>query len=356
MEMTIHNTQGIRAWIHLQAVVVHTLFWLLYVASEYFANMMHWQLAKNGQFFGSTFLSLPILILPTYFIAMFAVPRYLKTSQWPAFLFWVLVAALFVFFARIKWMEWVNYLEFNEHYQMPPSKALKNIIRDYSIIALAVCIYIIGDYRQKQQLNERLYKAKAEAEIKLLKGQLHPHFLFNSLNNIYSLALVKSDLTADSILKLTELLDYLVYRAGMEKVPLAKEVELLENYTGLEQLRYGEKLKIEQDIALKNDAVQVAPLILLPFAENCFKHGGAGKDGLFRVNISLRADDQQLVFQIANSKKKGRGQATVSGGVGLQNIRQRLELLYPGNHRLSIDDGTENYQVRLEIRFRDEKV
>lgn len=356
MEMTIHQTQAIRTGVNMQVLAVHILFWFLYVASEYFANMMHLQLAKNGQFFWSTFLSLPVLILPTYFIAMFAVPRYLKANRWAAFLFWVLVAAIFVFFARIEWMELVNYLTFNEHYQMPPSKALKNIIRDYSIIALAVCIYIIGDYRQKQQLNERLVKAKAEAEIKLLKGQLHPHFLFNSLNNIYSLALVKSDLTADSILKLTELLDYLVYRAGMEKVPLAREVELLENYTGLEQLRYGEKLKIDQEIVLKNDAVQVAPLILLPFAENCFKHGGPGKDGLFRVNISLQADDQKLIFQIANSKKKGRGHATVSGGVGLQNIRQRLELLYPGSHRLNIRDEPETYQVNLEIRFRDEKI
>ena len=122
-------------------------------------------------------------------------------------------------------------------------------------------------------------KSKAEAEIKLLKGQLHPHFLFNSLNNIYSLALVKSDLTADSILKLTELLDYLVYKANMDKVPLSKEVQLLHNYIGLEQLRYGNHLRIETAITVQNDALLVAPLLLLPFAENCFKHGGPGQDG-----------------------------------------------------------------------------
>src|SRR5690606_11742947 len=122
-----------------------------------------------------------------------------------------------------------------------------------------------------------------------------------------------------SILKLTELLDYLVYRANKDKVALSKEVELLRNYVELEQLRYGEKLKIERNITLKNDK-QVAPLILLPFAENCFKHGGAGKDGIFHLKIDLYADSDRLVFHITNSRKKGRENTESNGGIGLENI------------------------------------
>ncbi len=334
---------------------LHLLFWLLYLASEYFANLMHMQPEQNLRFFQSTFLSLPALMIPTYFIALYVVPRYLHSERWIQFIFWILAVAIFVFFARIKWAELVNYLETARYFKMPAHKMLKNIIRDYSIIALAVCIYIIGDYRKKQKINEQLTKAKAEAEIKLLKGQLHPHFLFNSLNNIYSLALMKSDLTADSILKLTELLDYLVYRANKDKVALSKEVELLRNYVELEQLRYGEKLKIERNITLKNDK-QVAPLILLPFAENCFKHGGAGKDGIFHLKIDLYADSDRLVFHITNSRKKGRENTESNGGIGLENIRKRLNLLYPGRHQLDIDQRSEYYSVRLEIDLRDEKV
>lgn len=313
--------------INVKELGIHLLFWILYVASEYFANLVHKRPGEGLRFFQSTFLSLPALMLATYFIAGYVVPRYLKTSKWPLFILWILVVAAFVFFARIKLAELVNYWESNQYFKMPVDKMLKNIIRDYSIVALAVCIYIIGDYRKKQQLNEQLIKSKAEAEIKLLKGQLHPHFLFNSLNNIYSLALMKSDLTADSILKLTELLDYLVYRANMDKVALSKEVDLLQNYVDLEQLRYGEKLKIESDIDVLNGAVTVAPLILLPFAENCFKHGGVGPDGLFRIRIYLHADQKKLVFHLANSKKKNRENQPVSGGVGLSNIRKRLALL-----------------------------
>ena len=238
---------------------------------------------------------------------------------------------------------------------MAVANVVSNIIPDYAIIALAVCIYIIGEYRRERKANLELVKSKAEAEIKLLKGQLHPHFLFNSLNNLYSLALIKSDLTADSILKLTELLDYLVYRANMDKVPLSKEVQLLNNYIGLEQLRYGDHLRIETDIVVQNDALKVAPLLLLPFAENCFKHGGPDKDGLFRVDIQLYADEEKLVFQISNSKKNGHETNKHIGGLGLQNIRQRLSLLYPSRHELNIDNQPNAYKVRLEIKIRDEK-
>lgn len=332
-------------------MLTHLLFWVLYIVSEYFANLVHMYPGENAHFLWATLLSLPMLMAATYFLALFVVPRYLVPNKWFWFLLWALVVAVFVFYSRIRWQELVNFLRSDQYYPVPVNKMLKNIIRDYSIIALAVCIYIIGDYRRKQKLNEELIKARAEAEIKLLKGQLHPHFLFNSLNNIYSLALSKSDLTADSILKLTELLDYLVYRASLDSVPLAKEVQLLENYLGLEQLRYGEKLQISSDIEVQNDAIHVTPLILLPFAENCFKHGGVGQNGVFQVDIYLHSDHQQLLFKMSNSKKKGKAPQHGSGGLGLPNIQKRLNLLYPGRHQLLISNTEEQYRVELSIKF-----
>lgn len=337
-------------------ILGHVFFWALYVASEYFANHVHMMPGHEWRFFQSIFLTLPALLIPTYFIALYVVPRYLITNKWPQFILWILIVIVLVFFARIKWAELIQYLESGRYYQIPAGKMLKNIIRDYAIIALAVCIYIIGDYRKKQALNEQLHRAKAEAEIKLLKGQLHPHFLFNSLNNIYSLALSKSDQTADSILKLTELLEYLLYRANQDRVALSKEVELLHHYTDLEKLRYGEKLIIDSDIEIQKESLQVAPLILLPFAENCFKHGGAGPDGIFRIVIKLHTDDNSLSFQISNSKRKKKDGEEVNGGIGLENIRQRLALLYPDRHRLEIKDDADKFSVQLNIGLRNEEV
>lgn len=330
---------------------VHLLFWSLYIVSEYFANLMHIQSGDNWPFFRATFLSLPALILATYFIAWYVVPRFLTSYKWPFFLTWIGLIGALVFFARLEWQHFINYLDHGYTGRLPASKVLKNVIRDYSIIALAVCISIIADYRQKQVLNKKLAESKAEAEIKLLKGQLHPHFLFNSLNNIYSLALMKSDLTAGSILKLTELLDYLIYRANLEKVPLAEEVELLENYIELERLRYDQRLLVDADLQLIKEKLPVTPLILLPFAENCFKHGGPGADGVFRVKVYLRADEEKLIFILINSKKQRQKSRQKTGGIGLENIRQRLNLLYPGRHRLRIDEQAERFEVELSIDF-----
>jgi two-component system, LytTR family, sensor kinase len=338
----------------LKVIAIHLLFWGTYLALEYLANMAHARPGERLRFLRATLLSLPILITATYFIALFAVPKFLNKGKWGLFVLALLGVVIFVLYGRVKWLELVNFIEY-EYYKVPVSKVLKNVIRDYSIIALAVCIYIIGDYRMAQQANAQLARSKAEAEIKLLKGQLQPHFLFNSLNNIYSLALVKSDLTADSILKLTELLDYLVYRVNKDKVALSRELQLLHNYIGLEQLRHGDQLIVDTEIKIDNDALQVAPLLLLPFAENCFKHGGAGKDGLFRVGIQLRANETELVFNISNSKKNGATHKSHSGGLGLENIRQRLLLLYPGRHQLTIEDQPDSYRVRLEIKFQHEK-
>ena len=333
----------------IKVISFHVLFWVLYIVSEYFANLMHIRPGEHLNFFKSLLLTLPVLLLPTYFITGYVVPRYLTTQQWTKFIAWVIGVGLFVFFIRIKYTEWIYYLESGEYFKMPASKLLKNIIRDYAIIALGVCITIIGDYRRKQQQNELLIKANAEAEIKLLKEQLHPHFLFNSLNNIYSLALTKSDLTAESILKLTELLDYLLYRANQDKVPIIKEVQLLEHYIDLEKLRYGHRLEITTSFSIADEQTEMPPLLFLPFAENCFKHGGPGKDGIFRIHMELDADKTHVRFKVMNSKRVDVKSSRTSGGIGLDNIRKRLNLLFPGRHVLSITDASEDFTVELEI-------
>ncbi len=338
-------------------VDLQLIFWGLYIFSEYLANLMHIPDGETLQFLKSTLLSLPALLLATYILIRFGIPLILPTSRWFAFSTLVITLAIFLFYARLQWLTFIQYLEHDQVFQIPGTKVLKNVIRDYATVGLAVCIYIINDYRVKQSLNEKLIKAKAEAEIKLLKGQLHPHFLFNSLNNIYSLALLQSEHTADSILKLTDLLDYLVYRANLESVPIEKEVQLLENYIGLEKLRYGEHLKVSMNLEEVSNGAMITPLILLPFAENCFKHGGPGPDGSFVIQLVLQADEKALFFSLKNTKKQGRVENKSNGGVGLQNLRERLRLIYPDQHQLDILETDDAYQVELKIKLKaNEKV
>lgn len=337
--------------IKLKTVFIHLSFWGLYVLLEYLANIFHIPEGQEVAYLKTILYSLPVIMIPAYFIALFAVPKFLQKKKWLLFGGSLILAAVFAFLARQYWMVLINYLEHGHVFKMPMSKVFKNVIRDYSVIALAVCIYIIGDWRKKQALNEELIKSRAEAELQLLKGQLQPHFLFNTLNNIYSLALLKSEATADSILKLTELLDYLVYRANKKSVLLAREVELLKHYLDLEALRYGEKLKLDARFEIKNDIQKIAPLILLPFVENCFKHGSAGENGVFSVKIHLKADVSQLIFEVQNSKKNISDKIHKNGGVGLENIKKRLQLIYPGKHRLNISSKPTSFEVKMEIDF-----
>ena len=332
-----------------KVLLIHMALWSLYVLSEYAANFIHLRPAEELIFWRATLLSLPLLVLPTYFIVLVAIPRFLKPNRFVLFALVIMVVAVLIFAGRIKWMELIEYLNHGHIISMPAGKVLKNVIRDYAVVALAVCIYIIGDWRRKQKINEQLVKAKAETEIKLLKGQLHPHFLFNTLNNIYSLALKKSELTADSILKLTELLDYLVYWTGKDKVEISKEVQLIKNYLELEKLRHGDKLKLDVDLDIADQSELVTPLILLPFIENCFKHGGAKRGEPFWIKMKLRIYSKKLVFNVENSKKSVINTNNENSGIGLKNIRERLQLVYPHRHQLVISNKTEFFGVRLEL-------
>ena len=340
-----------RKRLKLRILLIHLLLWILYIISEMVANTYHYSIEDRMSFFYRTLLNLPILIIPTYFLIFFAVPKYLKQNESWKFSIIAILTAIFIFYFRIKWMEWMNYVIYHERFKIPASKVIKNIIRDYSIIALAVSLHIIGDWRKKFMQNKLLIEANAEAEIQLLKGQLHPHFLFNTLNNIYSLSLLKSKKTGESILKLTSLLDYLVYKVNQDQVKLSKEVELLENYIALEKLRYGDSLMIATKIDIQDNHIQIAPLLLLPFAENCFKHGGKDEEGIFKVEIELEEQDQKLDFSIRNTKQLDQGIKLDNKGIGLDNLQKRLSLLYPEKYSLKIEDELKYFFVHLKVNL-----
>ena len=331
----------------------HIGLWLVYILLEYVANYPHIRPDERLNLLWVTIRNLPLIVIPTYIMAWYAVPRFLKEEKLHYFALTTLIVAGLVFIGRIKWLELMNYLATENYYSIPATKVIKNVIRDYSIIALAVCIYIISDWRKKSKANVELIKAKAEVEIQLLKGQLQPHFLFNSLNNIYSLALSNSRKTADSILKLTELLDYLVYKAGQPQVAISREWTLIENYVELEKLRYGDKLSINTQVAMDDDQRVLPPLILLPFVENCFKHGGPGNNGIFSVFLDLKVTSGELHFHVENTIHL-MGKTRKKGGIGLKNIRKRLELIFPDRHDLMIENDGSNFTVDLKIQFDDQ--
>lgn len=211
-------------------------------------------------------------------------------------------------------------------------------------------VILAHDYYRKQQLILRLREQKRTAELDALKNQLNPHFIFNTLNNIYALALKKSDQTPVAIEKLSGILDYVVYRCSDKYVSLEDEVTLIENYIALEKIRYGKRLQVELESRIQG-VQKIAPLLLLTLVENACKHGTQEELNQAKVGILITADQSEIRLVISNSKPTTSSMASAAdqNRVGLVNLSKQLELLYPDQHRFEILDQVDRYVATLTL-------
>jgi hypothetical protein len=203
------------------------------------------------------------------------------------------------------------------------------------------------DLEQKKLETELKLK---EAELNLLKAQIHPHFLFNTLNNLYGLTLEKSELAPDLVLRISDMLDYMLYKCNQPKVDLQNELKHLQNYIEIEQLRYGERLKMDISYSGEAGNLQIAPMLLLPFVENAFKHGVSKQisQPYIRMNISIQ--DLQLQLFLENSFNGAvQKEEDYSKGIGLKNVKKRLEMLYPEKYSLSVSNEETIFRVDFSI-------
>lgn len=196
---------------------------------------------------------------------------------------------------------------------------------------------------ERERQNENL-----KTELSLLRSQVSPHFMFNVLNNMVSLARKKSDLLEPSLIKLSQLLRYMLYETD-EKVPLNREVEYLQSYIDLQSQRFGQQVKILADINVHDEGLEIEPMLLIPFVENAFKHGVAMiEDPEIRIRLGVERD--QLGLEVHNRFVEGHvEEKDKSSGIGLVNVRRRLQLLYPGKHQLDIHDSDGWFHVSLKI-------
>lgn len=208
-----------------------------------------------------------------------------------------------------------------------------------------VAFYLLLDRQLLMRKQAEAESQKKEAELAALKAQLNPHFLFNTLNNIYSLAVQNSPQTSFCIEKLAHILDYLLYRCNDKLVPLEKEVELLKNYLDLQKIRFGDRLVVRVDDNTDH-SYKIAPLLLLPLVENMFKHGVEQNTGKTEVVVSLECFNNTLTFRTENAYNVASAQ---SSGIGLQNLKRQLELLYPGKHSFIITKANQFFKTNLQL-------
>jgi hypothetical protein len=337
-----------RVWRHVFYWSFHITVWAVF-----------WIVTGSGYSFGRQVFGMivwtPLFILFGYPLVYGAIPHLLlKEKIWQFFLV-VLVWAAAGLFINAAWRFYV-------YVPIQQALGLKHIYAQYGMIArpesylcmtTAVAtpmgIKFFKQWTIKQRDLMTAQQGKIIAELQLLKAQVHPHFLFNTLNNIYSFSLESSPKTPDLILKLSSLLSYMLYDCKEDEVPLEKELEIMKNYIGLERERYGNLIDVSWNVEGNIEDKYIAPLMLLPFLENAFKHGAAEQLEKPWLSVDIAAKQQTLKCKIVNSKNENC--PIHRHGIGIENVRKRLGLLYPGKHELRLNDEGDFFVVALTIYF-----
>ena len=235
------------------------------------------------------------------------------------------------------------------------------IAGNYLVVLFAVTIKLISKWNTVEKKNLVLEKKSMEmelrlkeAELKLLKAQIHPHFLFNTLNNLYGLVLAGSENAPQIVLKISSLLDYMLYKSNKPYVSIESEVQYIKDYLELEKLRYN-KLKIEFAEERITSQVSIAPMILQPFVENAFKHGISKDVGMQWLSLEIRVNNGRLDFRVKNPRvaESSTDETGYTEGIGLKNVKKRLNILYPDRHKLNIKEEPNTFTIDLSIDLGD---
>lgn len=336
--------------------VVHLLFWV--VVWFFYVYFLSYN-STNSRYISwfSSFL-LPVTMVITYFVIYYLIPKYLLVKKYALFIlysFYTLVFSTYLIVVTIIG-SFIFLLNLNIN-DMPPMgrNYIFILILVYLIVGLVSFVSLLKHNFNAVSKNKELQNKILETQLQIkdqelhyLKKQIHPHFLFNTLNTIYGFALKQSKDTPEIILKLSNLLDYILYQVNKPKVSLKEEVLHIQEYIELEKIRFQDTLKVKFKSDVISENILVAPMLLIPFVENAFKHGNI-VDGFLTVEVEIKIRDNQLDFYIRNTVLNNTSKR-FEGGIGLENIQKRLDLLYPNSFQLNIESTNNWFNINLIIK------
>lgn len=343
----------------LKKVFLHLLFWF---AVWFFFYIFFSVGSKNENFifWFSTLLSF-ISIVSSYAFIYHLIPNFLIVKKHKLFALYTFYACVFIVCAVLMTVVFGFVFFYNLEYQKMPG-----LTKNFGVILVCVLLIIVlvsafkilkhnfKSLEEKKTLENKFLQTQLqlkEQELQFLKMQIHPHFLFNTLNTLYGFALKKSDQAPEMILRLSSLLDYILYQVDKPLVHLQDEISHIEDYISLEKLRFQEGLQINFNKNINVDTFEISPMLLLPFVENAFKHG-TQIDGVVNVNINLKVDENEFCFMIENSSIK---KENSKNGIGLENIQKRLEMLYQKKYFLEILHEDKMFKVNLKIPVKNDE-
>jgi len=308
-------------------------------------------------FMNTTLMTL-ILMGVAYGVLYYFLPRYISRTK--NFIGTTILLLLFVSFLAV-----INYIflilifsistRLGYFNQMPKMSFIipvwaRLILFNYpTVVGFALAIKILKNWYLKQKETAQVGREIINGELQLLKAQVHPHFLFNTLNNIYSFIINDSNDATEALKKLSTLLRYIIYECDQPLVQLEKELKMIRDYIDLEKIRYGKNFNMSLQVQGNASNKMISPLLLIPFLENSFKHGASQMLTHPWINLDITILEHELEFILSNSKPAIAGEKTISNGLGLRNVKKRLSILYKDTHALNITDDIMSFSVSLKV-------
>lgn len=338
---------------------VSILYWVLYVL--FFTIMQPGIEYTYLTSFYIELIGLPLKIIFVTIVLKLLMERFLFNNKIGLFvIYYILILLLFVFLQRII-DNYINIDYFLAGWSRQPllsyPSLLYNIIKFQFVATIPFSIKLFTYWSEEQRKAHAIREEKSQAELNFLRNQFHPHFIFNALNSLYSKILSKSEESADIVLKISSLLRFSIYDINAKAVSLDKEISYLKDYISLQRIRFDKQLDLSFTIEGDTENKIVEPFLIMPFVENSFKYCIGEQSATGWITISISILDDWLTFKIENSKDETTNHSQLhhpelnSNGVGLNNVKRRLQLLYPGNHTLKITSSEDSFFVFLKFKL-----
>lgn len=336
-------------------IAYHISFWLVYLFLNSWLGSIFNRVELSLAFLGETFV-LPVKILLTYFVFYYIIPLYLDRDKVYKLVGLTLLAFIVASLLYRTVTAFIFFPIFEPERNIPffflPGFYL-TAFDLFITVAAATTIKMIRVHYKSLEFEQQLLREKLQSELNFLRAQTNPHFLFNTLNNLYVLARKKSDRTADAIMMLSKIMRFVLYECRSPRIPVADESKIIQDYIELEKLRYNNRLSVQFEENIEQPGGSIAPLLLLPFVENSFKHGANSTTGDANISVSLSLKNNVLDFMVRNTVEPGDRPAG-SEGIGLKNVQRQLDLIYPDRYELDLEQENGTYTARLRVKLEED--
>jgi two-component system, LytTR family, sensor kinase len=339
----------------LYRITYHVMGWLAYILFFLWYQNVTWHTLTFV--LSNELVKLAFLGAGVYFNILYLIPIYLSEKKYITYVFLMIMTAILITPLEV----FVLFFKLTDapDYQLQiVDNQLSLYVFNLFAITTSTLLKIVSDWLRHQRIQKELERRTLRSELDFLRTQINPHFLFNTLNSLYALTLKKSDNAPEIVIKLSDMMRYMLYESNVERVSLAKEVEYMQHYVDLEMLRFGKKADIKFEIVGEIHTQEIAPLLFQTFLENAFKHGLSNAIERGFIDFHLSVNDNLLHLDLKNSvpptlpdTQKRAENAVKSSGIGLVNVRRRLELLYKEHYELIIKQDKISYNVHLTIEL-----